>query len=244
MKVADLFSGAGGFSQGFKQAGHEIVLAVDIWETALKSFGANHTQAETFNYDIINGDIGVILEKIRSHGVDIIIGSPPCQPFSIANKNRDVIAGMAAVRRFFEIVNKARVKYYAMEETPAVAHHVEGMFILNAYDFGVPQKRKRAFKTNIPRGIRSKVRPGWEMPLSYMDGAKRKNNAWHDVKFGTLRTKKPYCPQLGRFWTIDEGKRYMGFPVDYILFGSETQQWRQLGNAVSPPVAEWLGGLI
>lgn len=69
LKVIDLFCGAGGFSEGFKQAGYEIVLGVDMWEDALKSYEVNQ-ECEVWKRDIIDIDI--------LPPCDVIIGSPPC----------------------------------------------------------------------------------------------------------------------------------------------------------------------
>ncbi len=246
MRVADLFCGAGGFSQGMKQAGHEIVLGMDIWDTALETFQANHPDAEVVSADLVDHEIEDIMRFIDRARLDIIIGSPPCQPFSKANQNRDPEVGMFAVHRFFHIFHRSKARYYVMEEVPQVAKYVSNGIILNTFDFGLPQKRRRAFFTNIELPIHPIKRADWEMPISYFDGsiAMTKNSNKHRTQYGTLTTKVPYVPSEHRNWTIEEGKRYMGFPPDYILKGSKTAQWRMLGNAVAPPVAEWIGRQI
>ena len=80
MKVIDLFSGAGGFSEGLKLAGHEVILAVDNWEPALKTHELNHSECEHWCVDITKVQPAIFPEA------DIIIGSPPCQKFSNGSK--------------------------------------------------------------------------------------------------------------------------------------------------------------
>ncbi|MDD6879933.1 MAG: DNA cytosine methyltransferase, partial [bacterium] len=83
----DLFSGAGGLSRGFLDAGYNVVLGVDHNESALKTFKENHGNAETMLLDLFdhsNIDVIVNYLKERDISVDVLIGGPPCQGFSIA----------------------------------------------------------------------------------------------------------------------------------------------------------------
>lgn len=85
MKVIDLFCGAGGFSEGFKQAGFQVVLAVDLWETALKSHLLNHPECEHWLADIERLDPS----RLIGFEADVIIGSPPCTNFSKLKRGAD-----------------------------------------------------------------------------------------------------------------------------------------------------------
>lgn len=85
-KVVDLFSGAGGLSYGFEEAGCEIVLAIERDTWAVDTYRANHK-----NKNIIEADITTLPDDffLQYQGkVDIVIGGPPCQGFSIAASNR------------------------------------------------------------------------------------------------------------------------------------------------------------
>ena len=87
----DLFAGCGGMSLGFKMAGVNSILASDIDENCEKTFTRNFPYTPFICQDItlINkDDIDNIIGPI---GPDIIIGGPPCQGFSLANKNRNKI---------------------------------------------------------------------------------------------------------------------------------------------------------
>ena len=83
----DLFSGAGGLSRGFYDAGYDVVLGVDFDEAALKTFRENHGNAEAMKLDLFNHDnINVIVDFLRERDIklDVLVGGPPCQGFSIA----------------------------------------------------------------------------------------------------------------------------------------------------------------
>ena len=83
----DLFSGAGGLSRGFYDAGYDVVLGVDFDEAALKTFKENHGKAEAMKLDLFDHDnIDVIINYLKDRDIklDVLVGGPPCQGFSIA----------------------------------------------------------------------------------------------------------------------------------------------------------------
>lgn len=82
----DLFAGCGGMSLGFEEAGFESVLAIDNWQDALDTYAANRSAARTLCADISTVDPAIVKEKYNIANVDVIIGGPPCQGFSIAGK--------------------------------------------------------------------------------------------------------------------------------------------------------------
>ena len=88
MKVIDFFCGSGGFSEGFRQAGFEVIWAVDNWKPAVDTHKENHPNSKTILEDVIK------LSKLPDKEFDeiipdseIIIGSPPCIAFSNSNKS-------------------------------------------------------------------------------------------------------------------------------------------------------------
>ena len=101
LTVGDLYCGAGGFSEGFRQAGFEISWAIDKWgpaaETYEKNIGVKVTPEDVTrrSFDFAS------LPK-----VDVLIGSPPCQPFSLANRGGggDAAGGLRLVVIFLEAV--------------------------------------------------------------------------------------------------------------------------------------------
>jgi len=177
LKVADFFCGAGGFSEGFRQMGFEIVYGTDIWPHAVETFRKNFPEAEVPGpIDILEIDIDSIPD------VDVIIGGPPCTFFSSSNNggNGDVKMGMRLVKGFLRIVEKKNPKWWIMENVPRllltlpeiVSLHDPGFggenktiqipikHKLNAADYGVPQGRKRLFSGNYPLPIQTHSEKG------------------------------------------------------------------------------------
>ena len=159
--VGDLFCGAGGFAEGFRQAGCSISWGVDSWKPAIDTFGKNFPDAHAIQADVLG------LQPDDLAPVDILIGSPPCVHFSPANRggggNR--AKGMLLVRRFLDFVRLLKPRAWVMENVPAMlpdleaemsvdtyVHPTEGWTlpipvrrVLDAAKFGVPQSRKRLF---------------------------------------------------------------------------------------------------
>ena len=154
MKVAviDLFCGMGGFSQGAIEAGAKVVLAVDLWDEALKVHAQNHpntpikrmTLGEKYHFSLFKREV----EKWRKLGYHVHIhGSPPCQALSNAS-SRNPEEGMPLVIWFLDCVKFADPDSWSMENVVPVRKRLpEGTpsVILNSADFGVAQTRRRCF---------------------------------------------------------------------------------------------------
>lgn len=160
-KVIDLFSGIGGLSQGFRNEGFSIVLANEIDSDIAESYKKNHKDTIMINEDIQKLDISNVFSKYTD--IDVIIGGPPCQGFS-QKGNRNVLDDPRnfLFRNFYEVVKFVQPKYFVIENVPNILTTQKGMFkneiyklfesigyklsseILRAFDFGVPQLRKRA----------------------------------------------------------------------------------------------------
>lgn len=156
MKVIDLFSGCGGMSLGFMNAGFEIVGAFDNWETAREIYQLNFDHP--FYYEDL---MSTKSEKIiKSLNFEMIIGGPPCQDFSIAGNRDDNGKRANMTIRFAEIVVKNQPSWFVMENVynitrstilpEAIRVFHQGGYglsyeILNASFLGVPQKRQRFF---------------------------------------------------------------------------------------------------
>ena len=172
MRVISLFSGAGGMDLGFIQAGHEVVWAIDndrdCCETYRKNIGDH----------IVEGDISEMDSKSIPDG-DIVIGGFPCQGFSVANTTRtaeDPRNGLYL--EMVRIVKSKRPEYFVAENVKGLASAEEGTVlekilsdfssagyrcsykILNAADYGVPQKRERI----IIIGTRSDIKEDAPFP--------------------------------------------------------------------------------
>lgn len=150
--IIDLFAGAGGMSQGFRQAGFQPVFAVESDPAAAQTYRAN------LGYHLVCDAIERLpLSSLPS--AEVIIGGPPCQGFSQLGKHlpddprnqlwRYFMAAVAVVRPLMFVIENvpqimASAEYEAIKaEAERFGYQVEGR-VLNAADFGVPQRRKRA----------------------------------------------------------------------------------------------------
>ena len=112
MRVADFFCGGGGFSEGFRQAGFDIVFAVDKWEPAVTTYRGNKPGVNVVLDDVIrisNLDDEEFERTLPDS--EVIIGSPPCQAFSHSNKSghADKTLGIQLINAYLRII--ARKKY-------------------------------------------------------------------------------------------------------------------------------------
>ncbi len=151
MKCIDLFCGCGGSSLGARLAGHEIIAAYDYNSTFLKSYKANHPDVPIFNRNILEleaSDLPV--------GADILLGSTPCESFSMVNMHGRS-CDMELTHHFLKIVREYQPKYWVMENVPQVAKFLNGTpyQMLCAADYGVPQRRKRCMAGNFPEPIQT-----------------------------------------------------------------------------------------
>lgn len=157
--MIDLFCGAGGLSLGFTQEGFITSLANDIEPCCIDTYAHNHP--ETPRKNIILGDIKEVVDNIqdlmRFKTVDVMVGGPPCQGFSMANRQRliddprnhlyknYVRAVELVMPRFFVMENvkgMLSVADQVVEDFNAIGYEVSYR-ILNAKDYGVPQNRER-----------------------------------------------------------------------------------------------------
>ncbi|MDZ7796980.1 MAG: DNA cytosine methyltransferase [Candidatus Marinimicrobia bacterium] len=158
--VIDLFSGCGGLSYGFQQAEYRISVALDNWDFALKTLKYNHS-----GVDIICDSISNVnpLNIKNEYNIDVIIGGPPCQGFSIAGKRIINDERNKLYKEFVKYVAVIRPKIFLMENVPNLASMGNGVIlesilsdfnkigyklnwkILKASDYGVPQNRRRFF---------------------------------------------------------------------------------------------------
>lgn len=129
MRVADFFCGGGGFSEGFRQAGFEIVFAVDKWAPAVNTYKGNKPGANVIQDDVIRiSNLPDDEFEALVPDSEVIIGSPPCQSFSHSNKsgNADKELGIKLIEAYLKIVARKKFKqgsvlrYWVLENVPAV----------------------------------------------------------------------------------------------------------------------------
>ncbi len=328
LKVLDLFSGCGGLSEGFQLAGYRIIMGVDNWDVALRTFEKNHSDSVGRIADLSNLDPKDL--KLQDK-IDVIIGGPPCQGFSIAGKREAEDPRNKLYQGFVNCVEHFNPKAFVMENVPNLISMNGGQIknsiikdfeklgykvvykILKASDYGVPQQRRRVFFVGLNDSEKDFVFP---MPFdvsistkeaisdlpehSVVDGDQYPTKALsayqkemrresvgvfnHQISNHSDKTKQiiSMVPDGGNFkdlpkelqgtrnvniaWTrfaadkpshtIDTGHRHhfhykynriptvresarlQSFRDDFIFLGSKTNQYKQVGNAVPPKLAE------
>ncbi|SHF98088.1 DNA cytosine methyltransferase [Ornithinibacillus halophilus] len=188
MNVIDLFAGAGGFSAGFKRAGYNIILANEIDKQIAYTYQKNFKDTLMINEDIqnlaenfdelVNQNLAEnfsnkeeILQGLQN--IDVVIGGPPCQGFSMAGgRIRKKNAFLEDPRNYlfkfyFKIIQRFEPKYFVIENVPGMKSLKNGLIleeiintfedesnfkngryylttkVVSADEFGVPQARKR-----------------------------------------------------------------------------------------------------
>ena len=164
LKVVDLFSGCGGLSLGFKNAGFEILAAVDFDKDSLDTIKKNKLAQKAINLDLFDQNwIDKFKIEVDIENIDIVIAGPPCQGFSLtgprnfSDKRNKLYKSVhelieVAMPRAFLIENVkgmatlygGKIREEVINEFTDLGYKVSSM-ILNAKNFGVPQSRERLF---------------------------------------------------------------------------------------------------
>jgi DNA (cytosine-5)-methyltransferase 1 len=159
-RVIDLFSGAGGLSEGFRQAGCEIICGTDSDPDALSTYQHNFPCAATICGDIRRHEVS---EAVTSYGqtANIVVGGPPCQAFSQVRNHQRIIDDPrnSLYREFVNIISRLTPEAFVMENVTGIDQmnireqilndlELDGHYrvlpqVLDSSDFGVPQSRKR-----------------------------------------------------------------------------------------------------
>lgn len=159
IKTISLFSGAGGLDIGAIYAGARIIWANDMKKEACESYAKN------IGEHIKCGDINAFITQLSDFkDVDLVIGGPPCQGFSVAGKMDENDERSKLIWSYAEVIDAVRPKAFIMENVKALGElerwasvrtsllaRLQGLgysvsfIVLNASDYGVPQSRERVF---------------------------------------------------------------------------------------------------
>lgn len=227
----DLFAGAGGLAEGFRQAGFGILSGVDSDQAAGKTFRANFPEATFFEQGVEDVVVEALMEDagLRPGELDVLIGGPPCQSFSYNNHQRsekDQRAGL--FRHYLRILDQLSPKTLVMENVPGIltvgggrvvdeiVETLNGMGydvdirILYAEEYGVPQERRRVFVIGSMLGSASSLFPhGSYGPVPKPS---REANRWvhrwerqEGVQYGSMRSIKVW-PAIGDLPPLENGE--------------------------------------
>lgn len=169
--VIDLFCGAGGLSYGFERAGYNIIVGIDNDKKALETFQTNHKNALT-----ICGDITKIhytedvIPLIDGKNIDIVIGGPPCQGFSLSGPRNFNDPRNKLYLSYIRLVEEIKPRAFVIENVPGLVALFNGEIkenifkkfeklgynidckIMCASDYYVPQNRKRVVFVGTKKG--------------------------------------------------------------------------------------------
>lgn len=185
--VIDLFCGCGGFSKGFEEAGYNVRFGIDMWKDATVTYKHNFPNAVVLNEDItkVNGRDILRIANLKAEDIDVIIGGPPCQGFSVSGKRVIDDERNKLYKSYVQIVSEIQPKVFVMENVPGLIRLFNGQVgnqviedfsnigyrvkkqILSADNYGVPQQRKRVFFVGVRKDL---AEDGYEYkyPIPYM----------------------------------------------------------------------------
>jgi len=164
LKVIDLFCGAGGLSEGFRQAGYDVVAGSDFDKAAGATFALTHRDATFFPGPIQNHEAKAFLRNtgLKKGQLDVLVGGPPCQGFSVYNHQRGLHDERSSLYlEYLRIVKGLEPKWVVLENVTgmtsagggeavdAIAGGLHDLGysveyrILKAEEYGIPQERRR-----------------------------------------------------------------------------------------------------
>lgn len=218
--VVDLFCGAGGLSHGFMQAGYDVLFGSDIDPTFGKTFMASHPNAKFIARPIQALTVAEILKsaQLQPGQLDVLVGGPPCQGYSIYNHGRgeqDPRAGL--FREYLRIVQGLQPKWLVMENVTGLSSISGGTLIesivkeikasgygnvdfrvLKAEEYGVPQERRRIVFIANRLGL----------PVKFP----RKSHDGQLAPFVTVWDAIGDLPEIQEQWQFEDGAAYTAEP--------------------------------
>lgn len=127
-RVIDFFCGAGGFSEGFRQQGFEVIMGIDKWQPAINTHNLNHHLSDMPKdvLDFVGGNSSDVREIDALPNSEFIIGSPSCISFSMSNKagKADKTSGLRLIEAYLRVIavkkyqKKSILKGWLMENVP------------------------------------------------------------------------------------------------------------------------------
>lgn len=193
--ILDLFSGCGGLSYGLERAGFEVILGIDNWSESLKTFAFNHPHAKILEGDVSKIKAADIQKLVSKKKIDVIVGGPPCQGFSLSGPRNFKDPRNRLYLDFIRLVKEIKPKAFIVENVPGLAAlfggevkekiieeftklgYIVNAKVLNASDYGVPQNRKRI----IFVGIRGKKKFEFPEPTHIGDKKNTVGDAINDL---------------------------------------------------------------
>lgn len=165
--AVDLFSGAGGTTQGLRDADYDVIAAVENDPAAAKTFAANHPDTDLLVRDIRYVQAPALARRLATteRPLTLLTACPPCQPFSTLGTGNSDDPRNALVSSVFRFVKHIKPRAIMLENVPGLrseprflelvaalkADYAIAEYIVQASDFGVPQNRRRVIVIGIER---------------------------------------------------------------------------------------------
>jgi len=175
MKAIELFAGAGGLSLGLKQAGIDVVLANEIEKDFANTYSVNNPNTKMINDDIHNIDWSNELSSLGN--IDVVSGGPPCQGFSTVGSKNAKDPRNSLFYEYIRCVDAVRPSYVIFENVAGFKRMYNGTAytsllnelnelgyntvssILEASDFGLPQRRQRTIVIGWKKELKAVALP-------------------------------------------------------------------------------------
>jgi len=250
-RTIDFFCGAGGLSLGFGLEGYQIDLANDYEEVCIETFKYNHPEVKEDR--IISADIREIVNHIENYihnDIDVVIGGPPCQGFSSANKQRIIDDPRNELYKYFiKAIEKIAPKFVVMENVRGMLPYAQQIIedynnikikkgkkiytyktdckVLVSDNFGVAQKRERLIFIGIREDVlKSKeITPSQILQQIEIDSKKTKK---HMLKDALAFIKQLEAPREKNMTDVDDEKT--GKKVDVNPFNGNENSYLKLIN--------------
>lgn len=238
LTAIDLFAGCGGCTVGLKRAGFNVLAAVEIDEVAKRVYELNHPTVQFWHCDIANVTGLQLFERLalRQGGLDLLAGCPPCQGFSSVrtlNGKRNVEDSRNELIFHFErLVRELLPKAVMLENVPGLSKdwrlnrfasslrelgYSTESAVLNAADYGVPQRRRRFILLasrygSVPWAQPVRVRRTVRDAIGELKRAGKSGDSVHDI----AEQRTPAIKALIRLIPKDGGSR-TDLPDEYQL---------------------------
>ena len=285
----DLFAGCGGLALGFEAQGFQTM-----------GFELDADCCATYRHNLHGACEQVKLDKnYQFPRADVVIGGPPCQPFSVGGHQNGIRDSRDGFPAFISCIEQAQPKIWMFENVRGLMYknrdylstivselenlgYVVEFRVLKAVEYGVPQNRERVIvvghqgEFNYPQPLSFKVTAGEALERLKKTGdesakfltpsmdayVEKYEKASSCITPRDLHLDRPArtvtCRNLAgatgdmhrlvlpdgrrRRLTVREGARLQSFPDWFEFQGSETSQFKQVGNAVPPLLAYYLAG--
>lgn len=163
MNTIELFCGAGGTSLGFRQAGFDVRLGLDIDATVVKTYEKNFPKAVALNSPVESVTGKDLLARAQVRKLDVLLGGPSCQGYSTMGRRIEDDPRNSLFIHYVRLVSEIKPKWIVFENVRGMLLYSKGRFLnelvkrladegysccygtLNTADYGVPQRRERFF---------------------------------------------------------------------------------------------------